>query len=278
MKQLDHLPNFLILGAAKAGTTALYHYLNQHPQIYMTPLKETNFFALEGQPLNFSGPGDDDYVNRMSITTLDAYKEQFDGVRDEIAVGEASPLYLYDERAARNIYRYVPDAKLIIILRNPIDRAYSAFLHLVRDGREEFADFGTALQREDERIRAGWEHLWHLKQMGLYYEQVKRYYDLFPREQIKTYLYYDFRTQPQVVLQELYGFFGVDETHVTDMSCRHNEATVPKEQRPPLLPEVRQQLQDEMRDDILKVQDLIGRDLSHWLTSSKREAESPVAQ
>jgi hypothetical protein len=71
-----------------------YHYLNQHPQIYMTPLKETNFFALEGQPLNFSGPGDEDYVNRMSITSLERYKEQFDGVRDEIAVGEASPLYL----------------------------------------------------------------------------------------------------------------------------------------------------------------------------------------
>jgi hypothetical protein len=68
-----------------------------------------------------------------------------------------------------------------MILRNPIDRAYSAFLHLVRDGREEFTDFGTALQHEDERIRAGWEHIWHYKNMGAYYEQVKRYYDLFPR-------------------------------------------------------------------------------------------------
>ncbi len=262
---MSHLPNFIILGAAKAGTTALYHYLRQHPQIYMTPLKETNFFALKDRQLNFCGPGDNDYVNQMSITDWDCYKAQFDGVRDEIAIGEASPLYLYEACAAPRIKEYVPDAKLLIFLRNPIDRAYSAFVHLVRDGRETTRDFGEALALEDERIALGWEHIWHYKHMGLYYDQVKRYFDLFGRENVRVDLYYDFKTRPVELMQEIFGFLGVDETFAPDISQRYNEASVPHEQRPPLTLEVRHQLLDYFREDSLKVQDLIGRDLSRWL-------------
>ncbi|HEY9847565.1 MAG TPA: hypothetical protein V6D03_15385, partial [Candidatus Caenarcaniphilales bacterium] len=93
------MPNFLILGAAKAGTTALYYHLRQHPQIYMSPIKETNFFALEGEPLKFCGPGDQDYINRFSVTELAAYCDQFQSVSHETAIGEASPLYLYSSKA-----------------------------------------------------------------------------------------------------------------------------------------------------------------------------------
>jgi hypothetical protein len=213
------LPNFIILGAAKAGTTALYHYLNQHPQIFMSPMKETNFFALMDESLNFCGPGDCDFINRFSITSMEAYREQFAGSQGALAVGEASPLYLYSPKAPPRIQQHIPDAKLIIMLRHPIERAYSAFLHLVRDGRETTTDFGEALAMEEERIRAGWEHIWHYKNMSLYYEQVKRYYDLFDRSRIKLYLYYDFRTETMQMLGDVFRFLDVDDTLPPTCRC-----------------------------------------------------------
>lgn len=270
---MSNRPNFIILGAAKAGTTALYHYLKQHPQIYVTPLKETNYFALAGEKLDFRGPGDADYVNSLSITDEAAYRAQFDGVTDEIAVGEASPLYLYHPHAAARIREAVPDARLVAILRNPIDRAYSAFLHLVRDGREPERDFARVLQLEPERIAANWEHIWHLAAMGRYEEQLRRYYDLFPREQIKVYLYRDLRTDQTGVLRDLFAFLGADPDFRPDCTQRYNEATLPASERPPLLPEVRRALQEQLRPDILRLQDLIGRDVSHWLTTDNAESE-----
>lgn len=153
------LPNLLVIGAAKAGTTAIYDYLGMHPQVYMSRLKETNFFALEGSPLNFSGPGDHDYINKYSITCLDQYCQQFQGVTGETIVGEASPLYLYNAEAPQRIRHYTPDVKLIAVLRHPVDRAYSAFLHTIRDDREPLHDFALALQAEESRIQSGWEHI-----------------------------------------------------------------------------------------------------------------------
>jgi hypothetical protein len=239
----------------------------------MTPLKETNFFALKDRSLNFCGPGDNDYVNQMSITDWECYLRQFDGVRDEKAIGEASPLYLYEPQSAAHIKECVPGAKLLIFLRNPIDRAYSAFVHLVRDGRETTRDFGEALDLEDERIAAGWEHIWHYKRMGLYYEQVRRYFDLFGRENVRVDLYYDFKTRPVELMREIFGFLDVDDAFVPDISRRYNEASVPHELRPPLTLEVRHKLLDYFRDDSLQVQDLIGRDLSRWLGTSSPDRD-----
>ena len=93
------MPNFLIIGAAKAGTTSLYEYLKQHPQIWMSPIKETNFFALEGETLGFRGPGDHNYINNFSITKIESYLKLFQGVENQTAIGEASPLYLYSPKA-----------------------------------------------------------------------------------------------------------------------------------------------------------------------------------
>ncbi len=269
------LPNFIILGAAKAGTTAVYYYLMQHPQIHVTPLKETNFFALEGQPLRFSGPGDDEYVNRLSLTTLDAYQEQYRYAQGKSAIGEASPLYLYHPRAPERIRHYVPDSKLIAFVRNPVDRAFSAFLHLVRDKREPFTEFRQGLQAEEERIAAGWEHIWHYKNMGLYHAQLQRYHALFPEAQIKIFLYKDLRTDPVGTMQELFQFLEVDPAFVPDMSQRHNVTIdLPAERRPLLPPEVRTELRAYFREDSLRLQDLIGRDLSHWFQDAGAAQET----
>jgi hypothetical protein len=265
------LPNFIILGAAKAGTTALYHYLRQHPQVCMSRTKETNFLALRDDPLDFRGPGDRDYIARFSVTTLDGYRDQFRGCEARSAIGEASPLYLYSPKAPRLIGEVVPDAKLIAILRDPIGRAYSAFLHLVRDGRESVLDFGEALRLEDGRIRDGWEHIWHYRRMGYYHAQLSRYYQLFDPNNIKICLYHDFKTDPVGVLRDLFRFLKVDESFIPDISTRHNDAGLTPERRPPLLPRVRLELQAEFREDILKLERLLDRDLSRWIPDMPRE-------
>jgi len=294
------LPNFIILGAAKSGTTALYHYLKQHPDIYMSPLKETEFFAFEGEKLSFRGPGD---MPRNTITELGAYKEQFASVSKEIAVGEASPVYLFSSKAPHRIFHYLPEAKLITILRNPVERAYSQFLMFIRDGREPLLDFAEALAQEKERAQNHWAWGWQYKKLGFYYEQLNRYYQIFDANQIKVYLYEDLKSNPRSLFTDIFDFIGVDKSFVPNISTRHNISGIPKNKlihdfvrkpnllksslkpllpsrvrkkmigklhdsnldKPQLTEEVKQEMVESYREDILKLQDLTCRDLSHWL-------------
>ena len=131
------MPNFLIIGAMKSGTTALYYYLEQHPDIYMSPVKEPNFFSSHKQ----ENAAD-------TVTEFGIYRQLFSGGSGKKAIGEASHSYLYEPGAAAEIRRYIPEAKLIAILRNPIERAYSHFLHMVRSGTEPLDDFARALQED----------------------------------------------------------------------------------------------------------------------------------
>ncbi|MCC0179241.1 sulfotransferase [Waterburya agarophytonicola K14] len=295
------LPNFLIVGAAKAGTTALYRYLQQHPQIYMTPTKETNFFAFEGEVINFAGVGDE-ALREFSITDFKTYQAQFQGVTEEKAIGEACPSYLYYPQAAAKIKQYTPDARLIVILRNPITRAYANFLHTVRDDREYHHDFALALQDEATRIADNWEWFWHYIQVGFYGRQLQHYYEYFPRDRIKIYLYEDLKTDAIALLQDIFRWLEVDASFVPDMALHPNKSGMPKNKllhriltkpnpvktllkplfpaklrqkiqhqnlnTPQLSPEVKQQLLDLYRADILKCQDLIQRDLQPWLGES----------
>ncbi len=206
------LPNFLIIGAAKAGTTSLWDYLSHHPQVYMPrKQKEANFFALEGTRPEFKGPGDDHWLNRIAITNLEDYEALFEGVTDQVAIGEASPLYMYHPDAPRRIKAYIPSVKIVAILRNPAERAYSSYLHLLRDGREPSHDFAEALRLEAGRISAGWEHIWHYQAMGFYYAQLRRYYDLFSRDQIKIIIFSDLATNERAVLKGLMRFLEIGD-------------------------------------------------------------------
>lgn len=300
---MGRMPNFLIIGAAKAGTTALYYYLKQHPQIFMSPVKEPNFFALEGQKPNFRGPGDGEAINRFSITDIEAYQALFEGAENALAVGEASPLYLYSPDAPKRIRHHIPNAKLIVILRNPVERAYSHFLHFVRDGREPYTDFRKALMEEEKRMREHWEWAWYYKAVGFYFIQLRRYYELFDPGQIRVYLYEDLEEKPMGLLRDIFRFLGVDDDFKPDVSLRFNVSGVPRNKiihaflsKPhpiksllkPLIPvklrqrlvvtlrnqnlakpefptAVRRELVELYREDILKLQALIKRDLSHWL-------------
>jgi hypothetical protein len=301
------MPNFLLIGAAKSGTDALNSYLAQHPQIYMSPQKEPMFFVAEGQDeIPFRGPGDRRVLEYYGcwVHTLDQYQRLFAGVNAESAIGEASTWYLYDEGAPQRIHAHVPRAKLIAILRNPVDRAYSAYTMLLRDGRETIRDFSQALAAEDKRVRAMWEPMWHYRRMGFYYAQLQRYYDTFDADQIHVAIYDDFTARPGEVMRDLFRFLDVDDRFEPDTSARANVSLVPKNAtfhmllageyrlkavvkmalpagfrqrvkshlvasnltRPaPIAPDVRRRLIEVFRPDILQLQGLIGRDLTPWL-------------
>lgn len=224
---MSKLPNFLIIGAAKSGTTALYHYLNQHPDIFLSEIKETNFFALEGKNVNFKGPGDKNGVHKRSITDIDNYKLQYKEVQKERAIGEVCPLYLYSQDASVNIKKHIPNVKIIAILREPVARAYSAWVHLKRDGRE-YLEFEEALEDEPRRIKENWAEIWHYFEEGNYYTQLSRYYDNFPKKNIKVFIYEDFKKSPKKVYAEICKFIGVSEGFLPDMSAKHNKGGVPQ--------------------------------------------------
>ncbi len=298
------MPNFLILGAAKAGTTSIYRYLKQHPQIYMSPAKEPKFFAFEGENLDFRGLGDEKEANYI-VTNIDDYRALYKKVTNQIAIGEASTIYLYIAKSVERIKYYIPKAKLIAILRDPAERAYSNYLHLIKQEREPL-DFAEALAQEEERIKNNWWSFWHYKHRGLYYIQLKRYYEAFEKNQIKVYLYEDLKNNPLGMLKDMFGFLEIDDTFTPDISEKVRQAApIPKNKalesflsqphplksilspllptsfreklvnkirylnrgKPKLSPAVRKQLIEFYREDILQLQDLIDRDLSQWLKS-----------
>jgi hypothetical protein len=288
------MPNFFIVGAQKAGTTSLYHYLNQHPQVYMSPRKEPHFF--EGMHSEYRRPG----RRSTPVSDLAQYQALFDGASSERAIGEASASYLYSPRAPGLIKSSVPEAMIIAVLRNPADRAYSNFLHCVQVGREPLGSFAEALQAEQSRMRDKWGPLWYYKHKGFYYAQVKRYFDEFGRGQVGVWLYEDLRNDTPGTLGEVFRLLGVDESFIPDASVEHNPSGIPRVGRlykgvrsftarnpvlvervlparlrgyvksrlfvkpPPFPPELREELIEGYREDILKLQELIGRDLSAW--------------
>jgi Sulfotransferase family len=304
------MPNFFIVGAQKAGTTSLYHYLNQHPQVYMSPIKEPFFFDHEmdskGEVVRCEFGG---HRQPPRFTNIEEYSALFEGVRGEKAIGEATPLYIYAPGTAERIERYVPGAKSIALLRNPADRAYSAFLYAVRIGVEPLTDFAQALREEPLRMRNGWHYVFHYRSRGLYYQQLKRYYEVFGRERIGVWLYEDMMEDPASVAQSVFRFLEVDDTFASDTSSRHNPAGVPASvsaraairvtdkavgvlrkvlaptsgmlplafkmrrlvqsrvltEPPPIDPALREGLVEGYKQDILRVQELIGQDLSTWL-------------
>lgn len=312
-------PNFFIVGAPKAGTTALYEYLGQHAQVYMSPLKEPNYFASEFRPDNFSDadrPGihremralraylNGDLLERRFgglITTWEDYLRLYRNAADEIAIGEATPCYLWSKTAPRNIAEKIPHAKIIMSLRNPADRAFSQYLHMVTIGsvRQSFGDLvSAALHREHKYFGPTWPFL----EFGLYYEQVKRYMHEFPKSQLHISLYEDLQLAPARLMAELFAFLGVDPGFAADLSARPLEPRIPKLSTmtyflkkwgiwsslralaPPawrarlhaqlfrsraslaMAPADRTILTEYYRDDVMKLADLIDRDLSAWLT------------
>lgn len=285
------LPNFMIIGVAKAGTTSLYRYLDQHPQVFMTPVKGTNFFGYEdARDWKWTDEGDPPLMRHFQAKTFEEYEALFAGATDEIAIGEASPQYLRCPTAARRIREHIPKAKLVASLRNPADRAYSGYLMRARRGE--------AVKSPHEELTSQSSHV----REGFYYRRLKRYFDAFERHQINVYIFEEFRQDPAGIVVDLFDYLGVDTYIVPDTTTKHNPAGVPKRRwlnrlyfnptlirtAKSLLPErmqrtakqiqqknqrapqkfpadVRAELLDLYSEDIHKLEALLDRDLSIWL-------------
>ncbi len=221
---MNAMPNFFIVGAARSGTTSLDRYLSQHHEIYMAPRKEVNFFTANYFPR--TGPGDE-RINKEVIRDKYQYAQLFAGVAGEKAIGESSVFYLCYPGTAERIAQVVPNAKIIMVLRDPVDRAYSAYMHLVRNGREHLG-FEEALSREEERKQRGYEPMWWYKELGLYYKQVKHYLDVFGTQQVKVLLYDELFANPGQILRNVFAFIGVKEDVIIDTSLHYNPGGVPK--------------------------------------------------
>jgi hypothetical protein len=209
------LPNFIIVGAPKAGTTSLYAYLAQHPQVYVSPIKEPGYFAPEQSLQN-------------TLSTWEGYLALFRDVRRETAIGEATACYLWSQTAARNIAARIPHAKIVISLRNPVDRAFSQYLERLTLGvtRKSFREEIDASLRCSRCGEV--DYLWPFLDVGRYHEQIRRYFNEFPRTQIHISYFEDLERTPGRVVADLFAFLGVDPGFVPDVSQRHNEPRVPR--------------------------------------------------
>lgn len=308
-KKNNLIPDFLVIGAGKSGTTSLDKYLNQHPQIFVPKVKEPNFFGYENTKIeDLNGNEDDIRHFKRSVTTLDAYLDIFREATPEQIKGETSNTYMYHAGAPERIKFYNPDMKLIAVLRQPASRLYSRFLHLARENRLPSPQFSDCMDKGS----IYWKRNDLIKE-GFYYKNLARYFELFPKENIRIYLYDEFQNNSEKTMSEIYEFLGVDKNFKPNQSVRYNQSgfiknkalnkiigqggliskymrtLLPKSfadkikgnlalkkrindlrgknlSRPEFDPKIKNFLTYEVyQDDIKNLQQLLGKDLSHWL-------------
>jgi len=288
--------NFLIVGAARSGSTTLYDYLKIHPDIYLPDLKEPHFF---------SG------VSPM-INTKEEYIGIFNNYQGESAVGEASTSYLFVPSTAKNIFDNLGKIKIIIILRNPVDRAYSTWLQS-HDHRDiENLSFEDALKMEESRYQNRhelyfWPSVMYFR-AGLYFEQVNRYINTFGKENIYVLIFEEFIKNPIFYCKRIYSFLNVNDSYTPPIMIK-NKYSKPRIQflydfispppklflslykkfpnkirqyiyllvskihkanrndavkKQPLSTDTRKELQNKYYENIKKLEELLERDLSIW--------------
>jgi len=286
------LPNFIIVGAPKAGTTSLYHYLSGHSEVFMSEPKEVNYFSkdeIEEQGL---------YYKAFKAKNLAEYKKLFIDVNNEKAIGEGSVSYLFYPKTAAKIKEIIPNVKIIILLRNPVERGYSHYLMDYRMGLTNLSY--EEIVYKTSRHKDINLYYQQFVELGLYYEQVKRYLDIFGKEQVKIYLQEDLRNKSEKVILDLYDFLNISDSCTIDTTQEHNAFSMPKnklihklyashtirivtktifsnvlkekvknlfferKKKPKLDKKLKEDLQNLYREDIKKLEQLIGRDLSKW--------------
>jgi hypothetical protein len=292
------LPNFFIVGAAKSGTTALYRYLRQHPDVYLPDVKEPRFFSYDpSDRTQYAGPRAHELIDSV-VKDQAAYEALYAAVNGESAIGDVSPAYLPSPIAAGRIRAAVPDARVVAVLRDPVERAYSHFLDNVGSGWETETDFERVLDLREERRRERWWRKWDYVGNGFYGAQLERYCDAFEPDRIQVYLYDDLRADARGLVGDLLGFLGVDPSAELDVSGRHNVSAVPRSRgvqrllsapapvrsalkplvpthvrsrlrrgnlhRPEMSDVARARLREIYREDVERLEALIGRDLSAW--------------
>jgi len=298
----NKLPNFLIVGAAKSGTSSLHNYLNQHPEVFMPSYNKEGMKVKEPRFLI-----KDLVQHRLhnGVWSWEEYKSLFNDVKGEISIGEATVLYLYYyKHAIDNIKKYLGEnVKIIIMLRNPTDRAYSAFQHVSR-GFNEQNSFEEALEIEKGRMdkESSLTPMVMYKEMGLYHDMVRAYKENF--KNVHIIFYEDFRDDTEGEIKKIFKFLGLLLSANIDFISRHNvggkrwknekmkhifmknnllksalKKVIPKSLRKgvrgilisastdkvaPMKENTRIKLNEFFIDDVKKLSDLLNRDLTHW--------------
>lgn len=219
---LAHGPTFLVIGAARSGTTLLTHVLGRHPDVFLTDPKEPHFLAFAGQAVDFAGPGDADTINRFAVTDEQHWRQLFAPGSNSRHRGEGSVTTLYyAEQAISNIRTHCPDVKMIALLRDPVDRAFSAYSYLVGRGWET-ESFERGLELEQQRRAMRWHHLWHYTSMGFYSRQLAPFIEAFGRDRLLVVGYEDLVAQPALRLKEIFDFLGLDQHGIDALGAEVN--------------------------------------------------------
>lgn len=285
---MSKLPDFIIIGAGKCGTTSLYDYFSQHPEVYLCPKKETYFFVNEPVRSKLKPWG--------AITDIEDYASLFKDAPSDKVVGEISTTYYMYPDAAKLIGDRLPNVKIIAILRNPADRAFSDYQMHVRNGNEKL-DFSRVITNKDKYIK-----------QGFYYRELMPFYQVFSESNIKILLFDDLCQDPNNFMRDLYKFIGIDPDFNTDTARKSREGGMPKNKaintvltkknpirnsiasvlklfmpletrqkirskliknniyKAKLSPEDKKELIEIYRSDVIQLQGLIKRDLSDWLS------------
>jgi len=238
------LPDFLIIGGQRCGTSSLYRYLSLHPYTARATKKEVHYFSTR------------------FFLDIDWYKTHFP---DEGFTGEGSPYYFFHPQSPQRVYETLPDVKLVLLLRNPVDRAHSQFWHEVRMSFEELPVFEWALDVESVRLKGEREKMaadplynsyYHIHgsylSRGLYHEQLVRWLKWFPREQIMIVKSEDFYSDPDEKYNDVLRFLGLPEHHLEEYEV------VLKGEYPPMNDETRKQLSDFFKQPNEELYELIG--------------------
>lgn len=218
---MSKLPNFFIVGAPKAGTTSLYFYLKRHPDVFMSPVKEPNFFSYdETIKQNL-------YHKEKGIRTFEAYQNLFaEANGHHKAIGEASVSYLFYPSVPDKIKEKVSDAKIIISLRNPIDRCYSHYFMEHKLGYVSESLENIVFKKSKHKFT----HLYYQQfvELGMYYQQVKRYIDTFGRENVRIYIYEDLDKSVHSMATDLFNFLKVKDLHLDELNNKYNTFSTPR--------------------------------------------------
>lgn len=217
--------NFIVVGAPKCGTTSLHHYLKQNPKIFLTEQKELHFFSAEMRLSNIGGPGDKEALASV-VQTTEEYDAHFAECRAWQIAGDISPSYFhFGKMCAKKIHKWVPNVKIIVILRNPIEKTYSQYMHQVQHGME-ILGFRQALAKESNRQNLGWRDMWMYTGSTFYTQNLQDYIDVFGAENVHVIFFEDFVNYTKQVLDDICYFIGVEPCE-WDVSLRLNKSRAP---------------------------------------------------
>ena len=218
------LPNFFIAGVSRSGTTSLYYYMSQHPLIDFPNLKEPRYFSHGSVVLPQNGPGDHT-VDQKLVATWDDYCAIYEGLENTF-IGDASSEYLYNYQSViPETLKRLGDIPIILMLRNPVDRSYSAYNNLVRDGRETLP-FEQALEKEEERKEANFDEMWHYTSVSKYSKSVDAFKAKFSK--VKVIIFEEFIENPEKYVAEIFDFIGAPQLEQVNTATTYSKSGKPK--------------------------------------------------